>query len=237
MRFHWIVVASLVLGTASPALAQGTYVSASLTGDIVRFSRSETPGVRGLSGGGEATGFALRVGTSLGPIWGVEAEFARPSEIDNDGATDVIPLAYQTLASLSEVTANVMAGLPNSLVYPPFPYQVRTSQRNTTFSTGVWARQALSARAALVYSGGVGFHRTETDVEFTYGPGRGSPMIPIIIPPRSLTDTITYSARPFAGIEARIGMNDHAEFVLGVRLHGLRDGMLVRPAVGLGWRF
>lgn len=239
MRLHWIVVTGLVLGTVSPALAQGTYMSASLTGDIVRFSRSETQGVRDLSGGGEAIGFALRVGTPLGSSWGVEAEFARPAEIENEGAPDVIPLAYQTLAWSSQgVTGSVVAGdLPTRLIYPPFSYQVRTSQRNTTFSTGVWARQDVSTRAALVYSGGVGFHRTETDIEFTYGPVRGIPTIPVIIPPRSVTETITYSARPFAGIDARIGMTDHAELVLGVRLHGLRDGVLVRPAVGLGWTF
>ena len=236
----------LLFGAVSPALAQGTsaqgtqgtYVGASLTGDLVRLSRSETQGVRDLSGGGEAIGFALSVGTPLGSNWGVEAEFARPAKIENQGAPNVIPLAFQSVARSTLVTTTLPGVDPASpLIFPPISYEIRTSQRNTTFSTGVWVRQALSPRASLVYLGGVGFHRTETAVEFSYGPIRGVPAIPIVFPPRSLTETITYSARPFAGLEARVGMTEQAALALGVRLHGLRDGVLVRPSIGLSWNF
>src|SRR5688500_5865962 len=95
MTAHSIAVSILtlaVISAAMPAFAQSTYVSASVTGDIVRFSGSEVAGINGTPGSGEAIGFALRVGTPLGTAWGVEAEFARPSEITTESRPDVIPL-------------------------------------------------------------------------------------------------------------------------------------------------
>lgn len=233
MRSRWVVAVGLsVAASAAPARAQSAYVSVSLAGDVVRFTHSEAEGVPSLLGGGEATGFALRVGTPLGSRWGVEAEFARPSTIENEGGgPDVVPLVYRGLPY------EVVGGQLDPRIYPIISYRVRTSQRNTTFSTAVWARQDLSPRFALVYLGGVGFHRMERDIEYTYGPGPRLLAIPIIVPPRSRTDTVTYTARPLVGIEARIGMTDHLELVPGVRLHGLESGVLVRPSVGLGWTF
>jgi len=233
------LVVTLALAGVSPAFAQGASVGVSLTGDVARFSRSETGGVRDLSGSGEAIGFALRAGTALGSNWGVEVELARPSRIENEGAPDFLPLAYPNLPPLGAgagVEGTVVPGL-GVLIYPPISYRIRTSQRNTTFSAGAWARQILSARAALVYSGGVGFQRTERDVEFSYGPVGGLIAAPAILPPSVMTRTTVYSTRPFVGLDARIGMTDHLELVAGVRLHGLENGLLVRPGIGLGWTF
>jgi hypothetical protein len=222
------------IGCASPAAAQGTYVGASLTGDIVRFSRSETRGARDVSDGGEAIGFALRVGTPLGATWGVEAEFARPSEIENEGAPDVFPAAYRSVINVGLVVPDI-----TPVIYPPISYRVRMSTRTTTFSTGLWAKQDLSARVALVYSGGAAFNRTEREVEYSYGaiPLPRLAQIEAILPPSSLTEAIHYSVRPFVGIGARIGMTEHLELVPAARLHGIESGVLIRPSVGLGWTF
>ena len=57
-----------------------------------------------------------------------------------------------------------------------------------------------------------------------------------LLPPRS-TETIVYSVRPNVGLEGRIRMTDHAEFVPGIRLQGLQDGWLIRPSVGINWTF
>ena len=63
MRSHWTVVLSLAWSAwAAPAWAQGTYVSASLTGDFVRLTHSETDGMRGLRAGGELKHHGIAVG-------------------------------------------------------------------------------------------------------------------------------------------------------------------------------
>jgi hypothetical protein len=185
--------------------------------------------MRGLRGGGEALGFALRVGTPIGSKWGIEAEIARPAEIENEGGSDVVPLAY---ARFPDVVREELG-----VIYPRISSQVRTSQRYTTLSTTAWARQDLSPRFALVYSGGVGFHRTEQNVEYTYGPVRPVPGLLIVIPPRSRSEAIVYSVRPVVGVDARIGMTAHVELVPSLRLHGLQNGMLIRTGIGLAWTF
>ena len=104
-------------------------------------------------------------------------------------------------------------------------------------SAAVWARQDLSARLALVYLGGVAFHRAELEQSAAFD---GVPILrglPVALPSPAITKGIVYSARPVAGMEARIGMGERLELVPGVRVHGLNGGVAVRPSVGLGWRF
>jgi hypothetical protein len=221
-----IGVGLVALGCAAPAGAQGTYVGAALTADIVRFSHSETRGTNEQRGG-EAIGFALRVGTPLGSIWGVEAEFVYPSSIENESSPDVFPLF--PLPTVGPIGTSI-----ESVIYPPISYQVRTAWRTSTLSTGVWARQGISERVALVYSGGAAFIRTRSDFEFIYTPPR---QLGFIALPSTSIETVHYSVRPFVGIGARIGMTEHLELVPAVRLQGLDGGMLVRPSIGLAWAF
>lgn len=230
-------LAFLVSVASTPAVsAQSGYVSASLVGDVVRVNHAEGAGRGDTSGGGEALGFALRLGTEVGSRWGVEAELARPSEIDSRFEPGIIPLV---LAASTTVVSSTPSGVvpPSTELFPyPYTYRVHTQQRYTTLSVAAWARQELSPKVSLVYLGGIGFHRTTQDVEFTFEPsillGR-----PVIFPQPSLTETILYTARPFTGIEARIGLTDHVQLIPGVRLHGLDGGWLVRSSVGLGWVF
>jgi opacity protein-like surface antigen len=227
MSWYTALVTSLaVLGCASPTFAQGTYVGAALTGDIVRFDRSETSRSGDVRSGGEALGFALRIGTPLGSIWGVEAEFVYPSAIESESWPEVIALPSPI------VTSGPIGGIDLfPIVYPPISYRVRTSWRTSTISTGVWARHNVSERVALVYSGGAAFNRTENEFEFTFTP------LPAVTLPSSRTKTILYSVQPFAGIGARIGMTEHLELVPSARILGLERGLLVRPSIGVAWTF
>jgi len=52
-----------------------------------------------------------------------------------------------------------------------------------------------------------------------------------------ILNSVVYSARPMAGFEARIGLTDHVQLVPGVRMHGIQGGWLIRPSVGLSWKF
>jgi hypothetical protein len=68
------------------------------------------------------------------------------------------------------------------------------------------------------------------------------PVLPAIstIPtgfPSFTAKTVNYGVRPLVGFEARITLTEHADLVPGIRLHGLENAWLLRPAVGLAWNF
>jgi hypothetical protein len=229
-------VSLVLLGVFSaPARAQGAYVSASLIGDVVRNTHTEVSGTADGSRGGEAIGFALRVGTEVASILGVEVEFARPSVIESEWSPDVIPLADPRLPF---VTSGGTIVPDPGLVFPIFQYQLRTAQRYTTLSTMLLARHDLSERVSLAYLGGVSFQRTTQEIEFEFQSVATLPpglTLPTIYP--LATETVTYRAGPVAGIEGRIWLTDQVHLVPGVRLHGLDGGWLVRSSIGLGWSF
>ena len=220
-------------GLASPVRAQSPYVSASLTGDVLRLDSVESAGVNS-SRGGEAIGFALRLGTELGAKWGVELEFARPAEIDTDISPGIVPLPAELTVNSGSVAGTILPG--TGLVFPSYSYRIRTKERNTTLSTALWARQQLTPKVSLVYVGGAGFRRSTSEVAISFDlpPFLG---IPIIRPSSSVTSSTTYGVGPFVGVESRIGLTDHVQLVPGVRLHGVTGGWLLRPSVGLGWNF
>jgi hypothetical protein len=225
----WCAVTLLMIaGVTSPARAQGTYVSASLTGDLLRLDSVESVGVK-TSRGGEAIGFALRVGTELGPRWGVELEFARPAEIDTELSPGIVPLPVEPLFPLGGAT------VPGAnIAFPSFSYRIRTSQRNTTLSAALWARQQLSPKVSIVYTGGAGFRRATSEVAIGFDP-LPALGIPIVLP--TVTTSTNYDVGPFAGIEGRIALTEHVQLVPGIRLHGVSGGWLLRPSAGIAWRF
>jgi hypothetical protein len=70
-------------------------------------------------------------------------------------------------------------------------------------------------------------------MQFTYTP-RILP--PIVLPPFE-SESVIYGVRPMVGLESRIGLTEHVDLVPGLRLHAGENVWLVRPAVGLNWRF
>jgi hypothetical protein len=216
--------------TAVPAFAQGGYIGAFLVADVARFDQYDRTG-RDDSGNGEALGFALRLGTGLGPKWGVEVEFVRPGEISSDVVPDILPLAQPTLTFFPTVPG-LPPGSPESVVFP-FSYRLRTRQRNTTLSTALWARQEISPRFSLAYVGGIAFGRTSREVEVSYEPIR-----PVILPiPPIVSETTTYDVSPMVGVEGRIRLAGQVDLVPGLRLQAIENGWLIRPALGLAWAF
>ena len=219
------IFAVLVCGRL--AAAQAPYVGASVMGDIVRTSHSEGPYEDSRSG--ESMGFSLRVGAPVGPNWGVELEFARPSAIKNQGPT-VYPCPLCLAAGISpsalfELTAGAPVVIPELL---PIRQSFETRSRYTTLSATLFATQTVAENVSLVYLGGAAFSRTEH--EFSYGIA-----IPALIVPSSRT--IVYGVRPLIGLESWIGLTEHVTLIPGVRLHGIQDGWLLRPAIGIAWSF
>lgn len=227
-RVRVVAITAAALFVAAAASAQSPYAGAALLGDIVRSTHSESPAARGETGGGEAIGFALRAGTRVGAIWGVEVEFARPSLIEEEGGGPIALPAPQSIT----FDPSFPRGLTPA-IFPPIVIGVRTSQRHTTLSAVAWAEQLLSARVSLVYLGGVAFARSQRDYTATYSPLAGG--VSLVIP--YVTETVIYGVGPVAGFEARLALTDRAQLVPGIRLQAVDHTWLVRPSVGISWTF
>ena len=229
---HLCSVVVLVALGVWPVSAQSTYVSAAIVGDVLRGTHAETALGPDISQGGEAVGFALRVGTPLGSRWGVELEFTRGGEIDFD-FSGAIPLASRVDAI---TWSSLVPGSPMpQLLSRPVSLSLRSARRHNTLSTTVWMNQELSQRVSLVYLAGMGFYRNTFESEARFGILPPELSIPGLFP--TLSKTVSYGVRPLVGFEVRIDLTDHVELVPGVRLHGLDNAWLVRPAVGLAWKF
>jgi hypothetical protein len=226
------LAALLVTLGSGAASAQSPYAGAALVGDVLRSTHSESTFGREVPDGGEAIGFALRVGTPLGARWGVELEFTRPGEIETELAGGPIPLSRaDTITSLT--TAAIGSTLIQVLPQP-VSYSLNATERHSTLSTTMWFAQQLSPKVSLVYLAGMGFFRATYESEFRFDilpGGIASPLVP------SRTRTVNYGVRPLAGFEARLKLTEHVDLVPGVRLHGLENSWLLRPAVGLAWNF
>jgi hypothetical protein len=238
-RFSLSVLLAVL--SAGPAFGQSPYVGAALVGDVLRSTHSETTVGRDVPAGGESIGFALRAGVPLGSSWGVELEFTRPGEIETDFGGTPIPLASraETLTWSSGLPANVTQLLPQIFPQPVF-YRLRSTQRHSTLSTTAWLKQDVSQRIALVYLAGMGFYRAtyESESRFEILPAGILPpgiTAPLIFP--TATKTVSYGVRPLAGFEAHIGLTDQVAIVPGIRLHGLENAWLVRPAIGIEFQF
>ncbi len=216
----------LLLSVLSPAavMAQPVYVGASLLADISRFTTIEVdPSTfsNELTGGGETIGFSLVVGTALGDRWGVELEFVRPGVLEH---------------SVERQIELVPPGIPvPPRPIPPFEFEIRSSERHTTVTPAVWFRQPIGDRADLCYLGGVTFVRTAREQEVVF-----DPRLPVLSIPVT-QEIVEHTVGPMVGLEGRIRMTSHLALTPGIRLlavtAGGRNGWLIRPGVGVHWRF
>jgi hypothetical protein len=240
--FRAVLAAAALLACHGIASAQDSYVSASVLGDFVRSTHVDYPDLIEPAASGEAIGFALRAGTPLGTIWGVEVEYARPGEIEHESTPAAVPLAQPSaaLANLGELPG-VTTLVPEIFGPTILPYSIRTSARHSTLSTALWVQQQLTARVAMVYLGGMAFYRSEHEYEYqmTFPRLAGPAPLPpsLVVPAAFRSESVAYGVRPLAGIESRIGMTEHAHLTAGVRLQASSGMWLVRPSIGLGWMF
>ena len=218
---------------AGAASAQGVYVAGAIGAEVVRTSSTESGGSTFDTGSGEAFAGAIRVGSGITERIGVELEFFRPGEIEGDLGGSIY-LAARDLP----VSQVFPAGSVGAYTFPSIIGQ-STRVRATTMSALLVARQPLGERVELAYLGGVGFSRVVREVEFAFPRGI-LPAGPSIAFPVSTRST-QYAAGPVVGVEVRAGMTEHAQMVAGLRLHTLGqsvvDGWMIRPTVGLAWKF
>ncbi len=228
---------------AGPVWAQSAYVAGAIGAEMIKSTTVKSGGSTFDNGSGDALAGAIRVGAFVAPRFGVELEFFRPGKIETDFSSGpVYPVDFIASSSLSWSSQSGPSGSLVSGLYEISPSSIlsqKTRVRATTTSALVFARQSLGSRVDLVYLGGIGFSRVVRDVEYGF---------PQLLTPLSRPIARSYSSRttqygvgPVVGVEARIGMTEHARLVAGLRVHtigqALVDGWLVRPSIGLAWTF
>jgi hypothetical protein len=239
-----VVVLVCVLLAAAPVAAQSTYVGAALVGDIARYSKVESesrriPGVQD-SLDGETLSLGVTVGRAIGDNWGVELEFVRSGEIERRVTYPSIGFPIPLPRGIPAMPG-VVPVLPGGTTVPggPFPvdfsYEEEIEQRQTSLGTLAWVRHDIGRRVQLSYLGGISFFRTEIERE------SNGPRI-LIYPPVDLeTESTDYQVAPTVGVDGQFSFGEHTALVTGVRLHSLsvegRRGFLIRPSVGLRWKF
>jgi opacity protein-like surface antigen len=220
---RWCVLVFAIVAMAPPAAAQSTYVGGSLVVDIARFSRidydddfarilADEPSLDG-----EALGFNVKVGRTIGERWGVEFEFARSGELESRNRV-VTPLVRERL----------------DLVIPPLEFEYSIERSHLTLGALAFIRQDLGDRLELSYLAGIAFNRVETDRDIEVS-------LPIQIFPVVDPDfaAIEYGVGPSVGLEAAFTFGS-AALTGGVRLQTAgesRGSWLIRPNVGLRWTF
>ena len=233
-----LVLTLLVALFAASARAQSAYVAGTVGADVSRISHTDGNFYSSSPEGSETLSGSVRVGTAIGPNWGVELEFVQSGRSHDQVTPVVSPLA--TLNSTTPAPVITLPGFtftsdsPN--VIPIRFVQSDIRQSHSDLDAVIWARQAVGGSVDLVYLGGVAFSRQRTEITQNF-PTILQLFAPL--PPNSAfrSTTISYDARPLAGVEARIGFTSHVRLVPGVRLQGIADGWLLRPYVGLGWFF
>src|SRR5262245_40742796 len=125
-----IVVLILVLWVPV-AHAQSTFVSASVVGEVARFSFIEAEPILGsvdTNVDGESVGFGLAIERALGERWGVALQFARPGAMSGEDT-------YELPISIA--------------IFPPLPpVEVRRTfeQERYSWNTLAWFAQPLGDR-------------------------------------------------------------------------------------------
>ena len=213
----------LLVLTATSAFAQSPYIGGSFIGDIVRLSGSTDFDT---TGSGESIGGAIRGGTALGGRWGVDIEFARTGEIENEPDFRILGDSFPVFG-------------PGVLIFPQ--PEVRSRRESSTLTTMLWWRQEVGDRFDLVYLGGAAFARTETSLTIEI-PGIPIPIpIPpggVIRPPQVIDqEAVSYGTGVAVGLDGRLRMTDRLRVVPGLRLLTVTGGWIVRPAVGVLWAF
>jgi hypothetical protein len=238
-----LVLTLLVVLCAASARAQSAYVAGTIGADVSRVSHTDANFYSSSPEGSETLSGSVRVGTTIGPSWGVELEFVHSGRSHDQITPVVSPLATTTSVVTNTSTTGVptitFQGVtisPPANVIPVRFVQSDIRQSHSDLDALIWARQAVGGSVDLVYLGGVAFSRQRTEISQNFPTilGLFAPL-----PPNSAyrSTTISYGTRPLAGIEARIRFTSHVRLLPGVRLQGIADGWLLRPYVGLGWFF
>ena len=232
-----LVLTLLVVLFAASVRAQSAYVAGTIGADVSRVSHTDS-NFYSSPDGTETLSGSVRVGSAIGPNWGVELEFVHSGRSHDQVTPSVQPLA--TATSITGAPPVALQGFTftsaSANVIPIRFVQSDVRQSHSDLDALIWVRQGVGGTVDLVYLGGVAFSRQRTEITQNFPTILGL-LAPL--PPNSAfrSTTISYGTRPLAGVEARIRFTSHVRLIPGVRLQGITEGWLLRPYVGLGWFF
>ena len=230
-----LALVTVIFWTVGTVQAQTIYVGGSAVADIARFG---SIGI-GDSSGGEAFGGAIRVGTAVTDRWGIDLEFTRPGEIEQENPLSILAGAFETvLPGLAPGRVPLPGGMPIDIgrigTALSVPFSSTTAYRYSTFTVMPYLRQSLGSRADIVYLGGLAFVRTSSRISLGGG-------IRLLAGNGFEQSFVTYGAAPAVGLDVRVSMTDHLRLVPGLRVlvvdESGRSGWLTRPSIGLQWIF
>lgn len=217
---------------AVPAAAQSTTVTASLNGDMTRFSTVDTGGLSigdvftGASHDGETLGFTIGAGRAIGERWGVAFEVGRTGEIENRETSTFDP----------RILAQIVLPPPGVRIFD-LGFESQTELQITTYSALLWVKHSAGERVELSYSGGLTFVSSESARSFSITDDR---LLAFWALPTGLRTT-EHRAAPVVGADAAIVFTDHTALIAGIRAHAITvagtAGWLIRPGVGVRWTF
>jgi hypothetical protein len=226
---RYLIAVLALLASGAPAAAQSTYVGGF---DLARFDKveydDELQRITGTptSFDGEALGFNLRIGRALGERWGLEFEFARSGQFE-DQQSYGLPF----LADFALLPPDI------AILLPDFQYEIENEQRYTSYGAWAWVRQNLGERVDLTYLGGLMFNRADVEQEVRVTDPRLVQWLSVV-PNLSV---IEYSISPAVGLDAGFKLGEAAAITAGLRVHGAtaggRTGLWLRPNVGVRWTF
>lgn len=229
----FVMIATLVVVSFTTEVFAQTSISASLIGNIARTDSVETLFILGenLSNDGESLGVAVRATQPFNERWGVEVEFVWPGTIENEMNRQI---PFPSLPPLRTLSPELIASLTLVNFPPPTDFRVTSQLALMTLGTTAWYKQPAGGRTSLVYSAGASFLRSRQELEQTYS----NPAALFLFPAGQRTTVVNYSAGVLLGFDARIEMTEHLELVPGIRFHASRSNLwLIRPGVGLAWKF
>jgi hypothetical protein len=226
-----LVLTLLVILFAASARAQSAYVAGTIGADVSRVSHTDSNFYLSSPNGTETLSGSVRVGSAIGPSWGVELEFVHSARSHEQVTPSVLPLATTAITTSFSFTSTSASVIPIRFV------QSDVRQSHSDLDAVLWVRQGVGGSVDLVYLGGVAFSRQRTEISQNFPTIIG--LVAPLPPPNSAfrSTTISYGTRPLAGMEARIRFTSHVRLIPGVRLQGIAEGWLLRPYVGLGWFF
>jgi hypothetical protein len=209
MKKFLLPSALFLLGALSFATGASAqpYVGGSILVDIVQASGP----IDDPPGSGEAIGGGLRIGVALRNQWGIDLEYARSGDIE-----------WQPDARILATT-----------IFPSPQLTVETQV--STLTTMLWWRQEVNDRFDLVYLGGAAFTRTATESNVSYI--LPAAPLPLPLPQFYAQESVGYDAGVVVGIDGGVAMTDHLRLVPGFRLISVSSRWILRPSVGLQWRF
>src|SRR4051812_20580426 len=242
MNLNRLALIACFIGVAHAGAAHAqsaVYVGGDIFLDVQRGSGQTAPTRTSLD---TTTGSGgVRVGTSLGSRWTIEAGVDATASADSTTSIGGDPLA-----SSGALSAQFSNGSPTGIVtqFPTpilisFDQRVRTSVTSTAILLGY--HPPPRGRFTAGFKGGINFLRSSRTLElttiYTVTDPRLAALITLPAPSSTTLSSVTFSTAAEVGAELAIELTPHASVVPEIRAFGSGGRLFLRLGAELRWFF